>query len=49
LQRELREVGREIVAATYNQLEPEQASDAPASVTYEAGEYRRLSNKSPNR
>lgn len=45
----LREVGRVIVEVAYNRLEPEQPQELPHYVTHEAGQYRRLNRKTPNR
>lgn len=45
----LREVGRVIVELAYNRLEGEQPEELPHYLTYEAGQYRRLNEKTPNR
>jgi hypothetical protein len=45
----VREIGREVVAWAYNRLEPPAAEEHPHYVRYEAGEYRRLNAKTPNR
>jgi hypothetical protein len=45
----LREVGRVILELAYNRLEPEQPEELPHYVTHEAGQYRRLNRKTPNR
>jgi len=45
----LREVGRVILELAYNRLEPEQPEELPHYVTHEAGQYRRLNQKTPNR
>ena len=45
----LREVGRVIVELAYNRLEPEQPEELPHAVEHEAGSYRRLNRKTPNR
>jgi hypothetical protein len=44
-----REVAREVVEVVYNSLEPDEADGQPAHVRHEAGEYRRLNAKTPNR
>jgi hypothetical protein len=50
---ELHEVGRELLRAitewTYNQLEGDDPETSPKIVRYEAGEYRRENEKTPNR
>lgn len=46
LQKELRELGRQIVQRTYNQLEPEVAA-LPSHVHYAALSYTRLGRKTP--
>lgn len=43
----MRNVGREVVEATYNQVE--QATGAAARVVYDGGEYSRLRQPTPNR
>lgn len=43
----MREIARQVVETTYNQLEP--AQDVSARVLYECGEYARLSQPTPNR
>ncbi len=45
----LREVGRVIVELAYNRLEGEQPEQLPPTVELEAGSYRRLNAKTPNR
>jgi hypothetical protein len=45
----LREIGREVVEFAYNQIEPEQSEQLPHYLQYEAGRYRRLNRKTPNR
>jgi len=45
----LREVGRVATELAYNRLEPEQPQELPHYVTHEAGRYRRLNHKTPNR
>jgi hypothetical protein len=45
----LREVGRVATELAYNRLEPEQPEELPHYVTHEAGPYRRLNHKTPNR
>jgi hypothetical protein len=49
LQRLLREMGRKTVQFTCNACEPESAEEAPHDVTYEAGGYRRMNEKTRNR
>jgi len=44
-----REIGRQIVEHTYNQIEPEEPQDSPHYVDHDAGRYRRLTEKTPNR
>jgi hypothetical protein len=45
----VRELGRQIVEQVYNQLEPAEPGALPHYVRHEAGEYRRLNHKTPNR
>jgi hypothetical protein len=45
----LREVGRVILDLAYNRLEPDRPEELPHYVRHEAGQYRRLSRKTPNR
>ncbi len=45
----LREVGRVILELAYNRLEPDRPEELPHYVTHEAGQYRRLNWKTPNR
>lgn len=45
----LREVGRVVVELAYNRLEPDRPEELPHYVTHEAGQYRRLNQKTPNR
>jgi hypothetical protein len=45
----LREVGRVILELAYNRLEPDRPEELPHYVTHEAGQYRRLNRKTPNR
>jgi hypothetical protein len=45
----LREVGRVVTELAYNRLEPEQPEELPHYVEHEAGSYRRLNEKTPNR
>lgn len=45
----LREVGRVILELAYNRLEPDQPQELPQYVRHEAGAYRRLNQKTPNR
>lgn len=45
----VRESGREVIEFAVNECEPESAEDTPHDVKYEAGGYRRLRNKTPNR
>jgi len=49
LQEILRELGRAVMEFTCNECEPESAEDAPHDTTYEAGGYRRLDDKTPNK
>jgi len=49
LQREVRELPRQIAEWTYNRLSPEQAADAPHDVQHEGQGYRRLNEKTPHR
>ena len=49
LQQILREFGRKVMEFTCNECEPERAEDAPHDTTYEAGGYRRMNHKTPNR
>ena len=46
---EVRELGRTLVEFTYNQLEAEKPNELPSHVQHEAGQYRRLNQKTPNR
>lgn len=46
---EARELARTLVECTYNHLEAEQPPDLPHHVQHEAGQYRRLNQKTPNR
>ena len=46
---EMRQLGRQIVEQVYNQLEPDEPESLPHYVHHEAGEYRRLNRKTPNR
>jgi hypothetical protein len=46
---ETRQLGRLVVEHVYNQLEPAEPKSLPHYVHYEAGEYRRLNRKTPNR
>jgi hypothetical protein len=45
----LREVGRVVTEFTYNRLEGEQPEKLPHDIRHEAGAYRRLNQKTPNR
>ncbi|HVX59103.1 MAG TPA: hypothetical protein VHC19_00830 [Pirellulales bacterium] len=49
LEKLLREAGRQVVEFAYNQIEPEQSEELPHYLEYEAGQYRRLNRKTPNR
>jgi hypothetical protein len=49
VERVVREIGREVLASAYNRLEPEAAPEQPPYVQYEAGQYRRLNEKTANR
>jgi hypothetical protein len=46
LQEQLRELGREVMEWTLNQIEPEDPQQAPHFVYFEGGEYRRNGKKS---
>jgi hypothetical protein len=45
---EVRELARAVVEFAYNQLEIEKPQDLPHHVHHEAGQYRRLNQKTPN-
>ncbi|MCI0355804.1 MAG: transposase [Acidobacteria bacterium] len=45
----LRDVGRMVTELAYNQLERDQPEQLPHDVVHEAGAYRRLNAKTPNR
>lgn len=45
----VRQLGRQVVEHVYNQLEPAEPESLPHYVRHEAGEYRRLNHKTPNR
>jgi hypothetical protein len=45
----LREVGRVVTQFSYNRLEGERPEQLPHDVVHEAGAYRRLNHKTPNR
>jgi len=45
----LRELGRLVTELAYNRLEGEQPQELPHYVEHEAGQYRRLNEKTPNR
>jgi hypothetical protein len=45
----LRELGRQLVEGIYNALEPDDPSELPHDVRYEAAGYRRLNGKTRNR
>jgi hypothetical protein len=45
----LREAGREVAQFAYNQSEPERSEELPHYLEYEAGQYRRMNRKTPNR
>ena len=49
LAQQTRELARAAVEAAYNRLEPEDPRQLPGHLHYEAGEYRRLNAKTPNR
>ena len=49
LARETRQLGRQVIEHVYNQREPAEPESLPHYVHYEAGEYRRLNRKTPNR
>ena len=44
-----REAARDVVEVVYNALEPDDAGEQPTHVQHDAGEYRRLNAKTPNR
>lgn len=44
-----RDLARAVVEFAYNQLEAEEPQDLPHHVHHEAGQYRRLNQKTPNR
>jgi len=46
---EARQLGRQVTEHVYNQLEPAEPESLPHYVRHEAGEYRRLNHKTPNR
>jgi len=48
LQEICQELGRTVLESTLNECEPESAEDAPHDVTFEAGGYRRLNEKTRN-
>jgi hypothetical protein len=45
----LREVGRQVVEATFNQIEPDASTDLPPLIHWEATTYRPVGQKTPNR
>lgn len=45
----VREIGRAAAEFAYNQIEPEEPQVLPHCLHYEAGQYRRLNSKTPNR
>jgi hypothetical protein len=49
LTQRLRELGRTVVELAYNQLESAEPQELPHHLDYEAGQYRRLNQKTPNR
>ena len=49
LANDVRELGRQVAEHVYNQLEPAEPEASPHYVHHEAGEYRRLNHKTPNR
>lgn len=49
LQKLVREMGRKVVQFTCNACEPESAEETPHDVTFEAGGYRRMNEKTPNK
>lgn len=49
LEKLLREAGRQVAEFAYNQIEPGQSEQLPHYLDYEAGQYRRLNRKTPNR
>jgi hypothetical protein len=44
-----RELARSATEAAYNRLEPDDPQQLPSHLHYDAGEYRRLNAKTPNR
>ena len=46
---ETRQLARQVVEHVYNQLEPAEPEALPHYVRHEAGDYRRLNQKTPNR
>lgn len=49
LAQQVRQVARTAAEFAYNHLEPETPQELPPHVQYEAGQYRRLNRKTPNR
>ena len=49
LAQQARHLARAAAEWTYNHLDPDQPQELPHHVQYEAGEYRRLNRKTPNR
>lgn len=49
LEEHLREVGRQLLQTIFNLLESDDPEQTPHDVNYEAGGYRRLNHKTPNR
>lgn len=49
LAKETRELARSATEFAYNQLEADEPQEQPSHVNYEAGQYRRLNQKTPNR
>lgn len=45
----VREVGRQVVEATYNQIEPDASAEMPSVLHWEATTYRPVGEKTPNR
>src|SRR5271170_7869561 len=45
----LRELGRQVVETTYNQIEPSSTTELPSTIRWEAVAYRPVGSKTPNR
>lgn len=46
---QVRELGRQVLEATYNQIEPDASADMPPLLHWEATTYRPVGQKTPNR